>query len=192
MFPADTFRTTLEKIIAILQTYKIKFHLTGGITSVAYGEPRMTQDVDIVVDNEAVQRQLDSFIESLHDSNFLFDETAIRTAVDQKKMFQLLDSVEAFKLDIYPRELIPGELERSNTLELFEGMLVPIASLADIAGAKLIWIRKGSHKSRRDLRQLIRIATKSQLQTIDQLATDLGLHELLAEVFSESDEIDVK
>lgn len=192
MFPADTFRTTLEKIIAILQTYKIKFHLTGGITSVAYGEPRMTQDVDIVVDNEAVQRQLDSFIESLHDSNFLFDETAIRTAVDQKKMFQLLDSVEAFKLDIYPRELIPGELERSNTLELFEGMLVPIASLADIAGAKLIWIRKGSHKSRRDLRQLIRIATKSQLQTIDQLATDLGLHELLAEVLSESDEIDVK
>lgn len=57
MLPADTFRTTLNKIIAILQTYKIKFHLTGGITSVAYGEPRMTLDVDIVVDNEAVNKR---------------------------------------------------------------------------------------------------------------------------------------
>jgi Nucleotidyl transferase AbiEii toxin, Type IV TA system len=190
MFPADTFRTTLGKIIAILQTYKIKFHLTGGVTSVAYGEPRMTQDVDIVVDNGAVQRQLDSFIESLRISDFLFDETAIRTAVDQKQMFQLLDSVEALKLDIYPRELIPGELERSNTLELFEGMIVPIASLTDTATAKLIWISKGSHKSRRDLRQLIRISTASQRRTIEQMAADLGLRELLSEVLLESDQID--
>jgi hypothetical protein len=191
MFPIDTFRTTLEKIIAILQKYKIKFHLTGGITSVAYGEPRMTQDVDIVVDNEAVKRQRDLFIESLRGSDFLFDETAIRIAIDRKQMFQLLDTIEALKLDIYPRELIPGELERSNTLELFEGMAVPIASLVDTAAAKLIWISKGSHKSRRDLRQLIRISTKSQRQTIEQLAAKLGLGELLSEVLSESDEIDI-
>jgi hypothetical protein len=189
MFPIDAFRTTLGKIIAILQTYTIKFHLTGGVTSIAYGEPRMTQDVDIVVDNGAVKRQLDSFIESLRGSDFLFDETAIRIAVDQKQMFQLLDSVEALKLDIYPRELIPGELERSNTIELFEGMFVRIASLSDTAMAKLIWISKGSHKSRRDLRQLVRISTDNQRKTIEQMATGFGLHELLSEVLSESDEL---
>jgi hypothetical protein len=190
MFPVDAFRTTVEKITAILQTYKIRFHLTGGITTVAYGEPRMTQDVDIVVDNQAVKMQLDSFIESLRGSDFIFDEKTIRTAVDQKQMFQLLDSVEALKLDIYPRELIPGELERSKKLELFEGMLIPVASLADTAMAKLIWISKGSHKSRRDLRQLVRISAESQRQTIEQLATDLGLQGLLSEVLSESDEIE--
>lgn len=191
MFPADTFRTTLEKIIAILQTYKIKFHLTGGVISVAYGEPRMTQDVDIVVDNGAVKRQMDSFIESLRGSDFLFDETAIRIAIDRKQMFQLLDSVEALKLDIYPRELIPGELERSNTIELFEGMFVPIASLPDTVMAKLIWINKGSHKNRRDLRQLFRISTDSQRRTIEQMAADLGLLGVLSEVLLESDEIDI-
>jgi hypothetical protein len=37
MFPIDTFRTTLEKIIAILQQLDVKFHLTGGVTSVALG-----------------------------------------------------------------------------------------------------------------------------------------------------------
>ena len=151
----------------------------------------MTQEVDIVIDNNAVTSQLNSFIKSLQDSDFLFDEAALRGAVDKKQMFQLLDSVEALKLDLYPRELVPGELDRSNTIELFDGLSVPIASLSDAAISKLIWISKGSHKSRRDLRQLIRVATKSQRQTIDQLAISLGLDTLLSEVLAESDEIDI-
>ncbi len=191
MFPIETFRTTLGKIIKILQAQEIRFHLTGGVTSIAYSEPRMTQVLDIVIDNNAVTRQLDSFIKSLQESDFLFDETALRSAVDKKQLFQLLDSVEALKLDLYPRELVPGELDRSNTLELFDGMSVPIASLSDTAVSKLIWISKGSHKNRRDLRQLIRIATVSQRQAIDQLAISLGLGKLLSEVLTESDEIDV-
>jgi hypothetical protein len=190
MYPIETFRRTLEKIINILRTFQIRFHLTGGVTSIAYSEPRMTQDVDIVIDNDAVARQLDSFIKSLQDSDFLFDEAVLRSAVDNKRMFQLLDSVEALKLDLYPRELIPGELNRSNAIELFEGFSVPIASLPDAAISKLVWISKGSHKSRRDVRQLMRIATKSQRQTIDQLALSLRLDKLLSEVLAESDEID--
>ena len=191
MFPIEAFRTTLEKIIGILQAYQIRFHLTGGVTSIVYGEPRMTQDLDIVIDNEALARQLHSFIKSLQDSDFLFDEAALRRAVDHKQMFQLLDSAEALKLDVYPREMIPGELDRSDVIELFDGLSVPIASLPDAAISKLIWISKGSHKNRRDLRQLIRIATKSQHKTIDQLAISLGLDILLSEVLAESDEIDI-
>ena len=191
MFPIETFRTTLGKIIKILHKYKIRFHLTGGITSIAYGEPRMTQDVDIVVDNKAIMTQLDSFLDSLRASDFLFDEAAIRIAIDKRQMFQLLDSVEALKLDIYPRELIPGELERSNSLELFDGITVPIASLPDTAISKLIWISKGSHKNRRDLRHLLRVSTPGQRQAIEKLAIELGLGDLLSEVLSESDEIDV-
>ena len=34
-------------------------------------------------------------------------------------MFQLLDEREVLKLDVYPRELIEGELSRSETLEIF-------------------------------------------------------------------------
>jgi hypothetical protein len=45
----------------------VRFHLTGGITSVAWGEPRMTQDIDLVVDNETLAGRLDSFLASLAD-----------------------------------------------------------------------------------------------------------------------------
>ncbi len=151
----------------------------------------MTQDVDIVIDNEAVAGQLDSFIKTLRDSDFLFDEAVLRDAVERKKVFQLLDSAEALKLDLYPRELIPGELERSDIIELFDGLSVPIASLPDTAIARLIWVGKGSHKNRRDLRQLVRIATNGQRRTIDRLAASLGLDRLLSEVLAESDEIDI-
>jgi hypothetical protein len=191
MFPIETFRTTLGKIIKILLSFQIKFHLTGGIASIAYSEPRMTQDVDIVIDNAAIANQLDSFIRSLQESEFIFDEAALRRAVDKKQMFQLLDSVEALKLDIYPRELVPGELNRSNAIELFDGLSVPMASLADIVISKLIWISKGSHKCRRDVRQLVRVSTYSQRLAIDRLATSFELDRLLSEVLAESDEIEV-
>ena len=63
-------------------------------------------------------------------------------------------------------------------------------SLVDTAAAKLIWIDKGSHKSRHDLRQLVRISTETQLHTIKQLADELGLEKLLYQVLSEPNEID--
>ena len=154
MFPVDAFRSTLGKIMDILHRHNIRFHLTGGITSVAYGEPRMTQDVDMVIDNHAVVQQLESFLESLHSSDFVYDEETIRSAVSGSRMFQLLDSVEVMKLDMYPRELIPGELERSVQIEIFEGIAVPMASLPDTALAKLIYARP---KDIEDLQRLFTV-----------------------------------
>ena len=54
MLPAEGFLPTLTKLVAVLEQFEIRFHLTGGITAVAYGEPRMTQDVDLVLDPERV------------------------------------------------------------------------------------------------------------------------------------------
>lgn len=188
MFPIDVFRETLCKAIEVFQSLEIRFHLTGGIATVAYGEPRMTQDVDLVIDNKAVAEQLELFLEALSRTDFLFDEAAVRTAVEKKQMFQLLDRQEALKLDVYPRELIPGELQRSVMLEVFEGMHVPAASRPDVAASKLVWISKGSHKSRRDLRQIVRLANEPEREAIRELARQLGLERLLDETLAETDE----
>lgn len=50
MYPAETFRETVAKLVAILDRFGVRFHMTGGAATIAYGEPRMTQDIDIVVD----------------------------------------------------------------------------------------------------------------------------------------------
>jgi hypothetical protein len=94
-------------------------------------------------------------------------------------MFQLFDMAEALKIDVYPRELVPGELDRSTLLEVFEGMQLPVASRPDAAASKLAWAAKGSHKSRRDLRQICRQMTAADRSELDRLAGLLGLGGLL-------------
>lgn len=155
MFPIESFQNTVRKIVSILQDLNIVFHFSGGITSVAYGEPRMTQDIDIVLNNQSTTEQFESFIEAPSKSDFLFTESVIKEATDSKKMFQLIDTVESPKPDMYPREMIDGELSRSEVAEVFEGFSVPIVSRRDTAASKLMWARKGSLKSRGDFRQIM-------------------------------------
>lgn len=189
MFRVEAFRATVTKAVETFQRFGIRFHLTGGIASVYYGEPRMTQDIDIVIDNAQTAKSLLAFLETLDASDFIFNPDSVRAAIAQRSMFQLLDGVEALKLDIYPRELVPGELDRSVPQEVFEGQLLPMASRADVTIAKLIWVSKGSHKSRRDLRQIVMQAEANERECIDQMAGQLGLTKLLHEVLVESDEI---
>lgn len=104
-------------------------------------------------------------------------------------MFQLFDSVESLKLDIYPRERIPGELGRSRDVEIFSDVWLPIVSRVDAAASKLIWINHGSHKSRRDLRHIMLSANPDELEHLQDFANETGLAKLLTDVLAESDEI---
>ena len=128
MFPVEVFQATLTKLSAILRTHAIRFHLTGGLTGTAYGEPRMTQDIDVVIDPNGAKANLDALVSSLEESDFMFSEDAMRCAVAAGDLFQLLDEQECLKLDIYPREMIPGELDRSEQLEIFAGEFFPVVS----------------------------------------------------------------
>ena len=189
MFPIESFKNSLLKLVEILNRQEIPFHLTGGITGVAYGEPRLTQDIDIVIQNATSVAKLENLITELTDSEFVFTEATVRSAIGNKGMFQLFDSVESLKLDIYPREMIEGELSRSQELEIFETVRLPVASRLDAAISKLIWSSKGSYKSRRDFRQIFIRSSEAENEKVRAMANKLGLEDLLDEVIAESDEI---
>jgi len=189
MFPVEAFQRTVEKFVAIVTPLQIPFHITGGSISSAYGEPRLTQDIDIVVSPEQTMLHLESLIDAVRGSDFLYTESVIRHSVKTGDLFQLLDTKESLKLDIYPRELIPGELSRSETAELFNGVFLPIVSRTDAAVSKLIWVDKGSHRSRRDFRSIFRNCNVDQQQSIRDVAVSFGLQSLVELLLSESDEI---
>ena len=191
MFPTEGFQPTLSKVTAVLDHLRIRYHLTGGIATVAYGEPRMTQDVDLVLDRDRVLAVEDEFLGALARAGFHFSEPTARQAIASSHMFQLLDVDQVIKLDLYVRCLIPGELDRSVRTEVFPGVVLPIASRADAALSKLIWIRHGSHRSRRDLRGILAGATRDELSAVERAAGEMGLADLLAEVLDEPDEIGV-
>ena len=70
MLPADGFQPTLTKLVDVLDRFHVRFHLTGGLTSVVYGEPRMTQDVDLVLDHDQVLAVREEFLDALTSAGF--------------------------------------------------------------------------------------------------------------------------
>jgi hypothetical protein len=185
--PIEIFQSTLLKLVEVLERFRIRYHLTGGITAVAYGEPRMTQDLDLVLAWRAVREHRDAFLDALTASGFLVELPSARQAVDEKRMFQILDLEQALKLDLYPEASIPGELDRSVLAEVLPGIRLPIASRGDAALSKLIWIREGSHKSRDDLRQILRRASSDEVARVRQSAARMDLLDLLDRIVAETD-----
>jgi hypothetical protein len=191
VIPAEGFQPTLSKLVTLLDRFHVRFHLTGGITSVVYGEPRLTQDLDIVLDPDRIVAVQDEFLAALWSAGFHFSMPMARRAIESRQMFQLIDIDQVIKLDLYVRTLIPGELDRSVRTELFPGVVLPIVSRCDAALSKLIWIQHGSHRSRYDLRRILASASTEELGTVRHKAGEMGLLRLLDEVADEPDAIDV-
>jgi hypothetical protein len=187
---AEGFRPTLLELVAVLNRFQIRFHLKGGITSVAYGEPRMTEDLDVVLDPDRVRAVQAEFLGSLSEAGFHFSEPTALRAIDSGRMFQLLDIDRVIKLDLYVRCLIAGELDRSVAAEVFPGVVLPIVARTDAALSKLIWIQHGSHRSRRELRAILAGASADEHAIVRRIAGELALLGLLDEVLAESDAID--
>jgi hypothetical protein len=189
VFNLVEFRDCLERAVSLLRTCEIRFLITGGAAAIAYGDPRTTQDIDLVIEGIAIQERLELFLAQLRQEKFLYNEQTVRTAVASRRQFQLLDTGSSLKLDLYPRELVPGALDRAVQVEIMPGLTLPVASRPDLVLSKLIWISKGSHKSRRDLRQIMLRVNTAETATIHFLAEQAGLRVLLDETLSEIDEV---
>ena len=123
-------------------------------------------------------------------AGFMFSEPTVRKAIASRRMFQFLDLDLVIKLDLYPRCLIPGELDRSVRAEIFPGVVLPLVARTDAALSKLIGIAHGSDRSRRDLRRILAGASTDEVATVRRIAADMNLVRLLDDVFGERDEID--
>jgi hypothetical protein len=186
MTAADDLAATVRRISGLFRRFSIRFHVTGGIACSYHGEPRFTQDIDIVVDPIAVRSELENLLKAM-EGDYLVDPSLARAAVKRGGVFQALDLASFFKIDLYPRELIPGELGRSEPREVFPDVVVPLVSHVDAILSKLVWVRKGSHRSRCDVRSLHSFLDEGHRQELTDRARAMRLDELLREVLAESE-----
>lgn len=190
MFPPEAFQPLLEEVAQLLDANGVRFAITGGLVSAYYSEPRFTQDVDILVNREQIAAALGSITTGFEAAGYVFDKGTLLESVRTGRPFQLIHGRECLKLDVYPRELVPGELGRSVRVELFAGLMLPVVSPADLAISKLIWISRGSHKNRRDFRQLLRRISTDDIERIREFTAERSLQSLYDEVLAEPDEIE--
>jgi hypothetical protein len=78
--------------------------------------------------------------------------------------------------------MVPGELERSVEKELLPGLLLRILNEEDAILAKL---KAGSHKSRKDVRMMLKTSPVVDIPSLQVRANELGLLDTLKQTMEE-------
>ena len=138
----------LRKVIQALEDAGIDYMITGSMASSLQGEPRLTHDIDLVVD---IQRSAaDRLVAAFPSSDFYLAKNSILDAIDNKGMFNLIEPREGDKVDFWM--LTDESFDRSRFLrkyvEEFMGLKLQISSPEDTILAKLKWAEEsgGSEK----------------------------------------------
>jgi len=181
----DDFPETIDRVLAILVELRLKFHVTGGVVSSYYGDPRFTQDLDLVIELTVDQPETKMLLDRLS-SGYLINEPAAMDAIARHGLFQALDEASMVKIDFHVGEKIPGELGRSVHREIFPGLVAPLVCKEDAILSKLLWIQQGSGKARHDVKVMLMRDEDLDRECLRQRAATLGLHELLAEIERET------
>lgn len=134
----------LKKITSLLQKADIPYMITGAISVIFYGRPRASHDIDFVVEAKPddTSRVIQAF-SSLPHNEFLVDSRAIREAILQKFVFQVLHLPTMLKFDFFllkNTEFDKTRFKRRKIVDVF-GEKIVFASPEDTILIKLLWYK---------------------------------------------------
>lgn len=164
----------LHEIATALNERKIPYMLSGSLAMSAYTIPRMTRDIDIVIDLGT--DNIESFLE-IFSSNFYFSRLSIEEEIRRKGMFNVIDHRSGYKIDFVIKKNSPyrqAEFERKRRSEIF-GFETWLVSAEDLILSKLIWIQElQSEKQIEDIKNLLENKTLDSIY-IKKWIADLNL-----------------
>ena len=161
----------------------VRYMITGSVAATIYGEPRLTNDVDVVaaVMDSQVGRLADVFPLS---EFYLPPEEVIRVenARTHRGHFNIIHHASGFKADVYLTgrdSLHEWGMANARHVEV-EGMVVSVAPPEYVVVRKLEFYREGgSEKHLNDIRAMLAGAIASaDIAIIDAFAEERGLTEV--------------
>ena len=124
----------LGQVVRVLRDLEIPFFVTGSTATIAYGEPRFTNDIDIVVRLRPahVAPVLAAFAEDSSDSFYLAEES-IRRALKSHSSFNLIHPGAGLKVDFMVAEDSAFNESRFARVQLLEvGLAVVLALVVTV------------------------------------------------------------
>jgi len=168
----------LQDAVARLEGAGIAYMLTGSVALSYYAEPRMTRDVDLVV--ELADRDAKSVV-ALFAPDYYVSEADVGQAIASRTMFNVLHLGKVVKLDFIVRKDTAyrrREFERRKHVPM-PGFEAWIVSREDLILSKLVWAKEsGSELQMRDVRALL--AANVDEAYLRGCADELSVAELLA------------
>lgn len=164
--------------------------VAGSHASSYHGDPRQTNDIDLVITPPSLRSLLD-FVASLPSERFYASAEAAESAFRSRGIFNVIDTQTGEKVDLILRKDRPfseSEFSRRAPARIF-GAPVFVATPEDTVLAKLEWARAGeSERQLRDVRSIIAMAGEALDRAyIERWASELGVTELWERVQREAE-----
>lgn len=185
------FNDVILRVTQILDQICVRYLIGGSVATAIYGEPRATEDVDLVVDLRAEHVQ--PLIDALGD-DFYVDRESIHRAIDSASSFNIIHIESVYKVDIF---LLAGDILGHERMQHRRSILLRppddrawLSSPEDMILEKLDWYRKGGEVSDRQWRDVLGVF-KVQRDNLDRdylvrKAQQLGLAGLLERATTEA------
>jgi len=174
----------LRVVTQRLEAAGIPHMLSGSVAMSVYAQPRMTRDIDLVVELTSADVPR---LTALFASEFYLDEETVTEETRRRGMFNLIHSVLIVKVDFIVRKDDPYRIEefrRRRRLRL-DDLDVWVVAAEDLILSKLVWAKDSrSEIQLNDVRNLITCVATLDQEYLDRWATILGVPELLREVKS--------
>jgi len=124
-----------------LDQAQIPYMLSGSVALSMYAQPRMTRDIDFVVDIE--RGQVDKFVELFKEDCYI-DRESVLEAVRTRGMFNIIHEAWVIKADFVVRRDRPfrkTEFDRRRTVSI-GGKDLSVVTPEDLLLSKLHWAKK--------------------------------------------------
>jgi hypothetical protein len=172
----------LKLVVERLQRAAIAYMISGSIALSYYAQPRLTRDIDIVA---ALRLEDADRVTTLFAEDFYIDAEAVRNAIAQLGMFNIIHYDHVVKVDFIVRKDTPyrhEEFARRSAVDI-DGVTMWLVTAEDLLLSKLVWAAESrSELQLQDVRNLIRSVAPLDWTYIERWATELTLDELLHEV----------
>jgi hypothetical protein len=175
----------LRQIIKRLDQAGIPYMLTGSLAMTIHAQPRMTRDIDIVVEYTP---ERSGALARLFDDIGVVDRESVEEAARTQGMFNVIHRDWVIKADFIARKsgrFRETEFSRRRQLEI-DGMEVWVVTVEDLILSKLAWgMDASSALQTRDVRTLIASGKNLDWEYLRHWAGELGLSRHLEEAAGE-------
>jgi len=172
----------LKLVATRLEAAGIAYMVSGSMAMNYYAQPRMTRDIDIVV--ELAPADVERVV-ALFAADFYCDADAVRDAIARRFMFNIIHTDLAVKVDLIVRKTSPyreAEFLRRREATV-AGVRLWLVSPEDLLLSKLAWAKDSrSEIQLNDVRNLIACVPTLDWPYVDRWASELTVATLLAEV----------
>ncbi len=173
----------LKIVTQRLEKANLLYMVTGSVAANFYTVPRMTRDIDIVIELEPGAAET---VMNIFSADFYVDLEMIQEAIGSEQMFNIIHNNSLVKIDFIIRKKTPYrelEFRRRKKMKIEEGLEVWVVAAEDLILSKLFWAKESlSELQLRDVKNILDNQTKLDRGYLEMWIDSLGLQKIFEKV----------